>query len=56
MNQSPVTVRFVKIIAIFYNANGQVIGTESTYADPSQLVPGQRAPFEIVVLGGSVPL
>jgi hypothetical protein len=56
MNQSPVTARFVKIIATFYNSNNQVIGTESTYADPSQLAPGQRAPFEIIAFGGSVPM
>ena len=36
LNQAPVTAKFVKIIATFYNANGQVIGTDFTYADPSE--------------------
>ena len=56
LNQAPVTAKFVKIIATFYNANGQVIGTDFTYADPSDLAPGQRAPFDIIVLEGSVPM
>ena len=56
LNQAPVTAKFVKIIATFYNANGQVIGTDFTYADPSDLAPGQRAPFDILVSEGSVPM
>jgi hypothetical protein len=56
LNQAPVTARFVKVIATFYNPYGQVVGTESTYANPSQLGPGQRAPFEMIALGGSMPM
>jgi hypothetical protein len=56
LNQAPVTAKFVKIIATFYNANGQVIGTDFTYADPTDLAPGQRAPFDVIALEGSVPL
>ena len=56
LNQAPVTAKFVKIIATFYNANGQVIGTDFTYADPSDLAPSQRAPFDILVSEGSVPM
>jgi hypothetical protein len=55
-NQAPVTAKFVKVIATFYNANGQVIGTDFTYADPSDLAPSQRAPFDILVSEGSVPM
>ena len=55
-NQASVTVNSVKIIATFYNANGQVIGTDSAYADPSDLAPGQRAPFDINISEGSVPM
>jgi hypothetical protein len=40
----------------FYSASGQVIGTESTYSEPSELAPGQRAPFDILVSEGSVPM
>jgi hypothetical protein len=56
LNQAPMTAEFVKIIATLYNANGQVIGTDFTYADPSDLAPGQRAPFDIILLEGSVPM
>ena len=56
LNQAPVTAKFVKVIATFYNANGQVIGTDFTYADPSDLAPSQRAPFDILVSEGSVPM
>ena len=56
LNQAPVTAKFVKIIATFYNANGQVIGTDFAYADPSDLAPNQRAPFDIIVSEASVPM
>jgi hypothetical protein len=56
LNQAPVTAEFVEIIATFYNAYGQVMGTDFTFADPSDLSPGQRAPFEIIVPEGRMPL
>jgi hypothetical protein len=56
LNQAPVTARFVKIIATFYNAFGQVIGTDFTYADPSNLAPGQMAPFDLIVPEGNVSM
>jgi hypothetical protein len=56
LNQAPVTARFVKIIATFYNAYGQVIGTDFTYTDPSNLAPGQMAPFDLIVPEGNVPM
>ena len=49
LNQSPVTAKFVKIIVTFCNAYNQVIGTDNTYTEPSELSPGQRAPFDILV-------
>jgi hypothetical protein len=56
LNQAPVAARFVKIIATFYDSYGQVIGTDSTYTDPSDLAPGQRAPFNMIVQEESVPI
>jgi hypothetical protein len=55
MNQSPATAHFVKVIVTFYNAYNQVIGTDDTYTQPSDLAPGQRAPFDILVTSGSIP-
>jgi aminoglycoside N3'-acetyltransferase len=56
VNESPVTAKSVQIIATLYNAYSQVIGTEFTYSQPSDLAPGQRAPFDILVLSGGKPL
>jgi hypothetical protein len=56
INQSPVTANSVKIIATFYNAYNQVVGTDYVYAQPSNLAPGQRAPFELIELSGSIPM
>jgi hypothetical protein len=56
LNQAPVTARFVKIIATFYDPYGHVIGSDSTYTDPSDLAPGQRAPFNMIVQEESVPM
>jgi hypothetical protein len=55
INQSPVTAKFVTIIVTFYDGNNQVVGTDSTYTKPSDLAPGQRAPFDILVLSGGKP-
>ena len=38
---------FVKVVATFYDGTGQVIDTDYTYTDPSDLAAGQSAPFEI---------
>ncbi len=40
---------FVKVVATFYDEAGQVIDTDYTYTDPSDLVAGQSAPFELTV-------
>jgi hypothetical protein len=55
INESPVTAKFVKVIVTFYNAYNQVIGTDNTYTEPTDLAQGQRAPFDIFVTSG-VPM
>ena len=48
---------YVKVIATFYNSTGHVVATDFTYSDPSNLSPGQKAPFEILlVYTNRVPL
>jgi hypothetical protein len=42
-------VSFVKIIATFYDVNGDLLGTESTYTDPSDMLPQMKAPFEMTI-------
>jgi hypothetical protein len=46
---------FVKIIATFYDSNNNV-RTDFTYTSPSTLQPGQKAPFDMIVIEGSIPL
>lgn len=46
---------FVKIIATFYDSNNNVVGTDFTYTSPSTLQPGQKAPFDMIVIEGSMP-
>ncbi len=41
---------FVEIIAIMYDANGKIIGTESTFAKLDKVVAGSTSPFEVLVL------
>jgi hypothetical protein len=41
---------YVKVIATFYNSTGHVVGTAFTYSDPSDLSPGQKAPFEVLLI------
>lgn len=55
LNQAPVVARSVMIMATFYDQYGQVIGTDFTYTEPSNLLPGQRAPFNLTVQDGSAP-
>jgi hypothetical protein len=55
INQSPITAKFVKIIATFYNAYNQVVGTDYAYTEPTDLAPSQKAPFDILVTSG-VPM
>jgi hypothetical protein len=51
------TATYVKIAATFYNATGHVVATAFTYSDPSDLSPGQTAPFEVLlVYTNRVPL
>jgi hypothetical protein len=49
VNGGSENTEFVKVIATFYGEAGQVIDTDFTYTDPSDLAAGQSAPFEITV-------
>jgi hypothetical protein len=55
-NESFQTLRFVDVIATFYDANNRIIGTDFDFTNPSAIQPGQRAPFDIVVSEGSIPI
>jgi hypothetical protein len=55
INESFQSLRFVQIIATFYDSNSSVIGTDFTFTTPSTIPPGQRATFDIIVSEGSIP-
>lgn len=45
----------VESLATFYNASGNVVAVSSGYSTPSDLDPGQTAPFEIILLSSRAP-
>jgi len=55
-NNSPSTANFVKVIGTFYDSNDQVVATDFTYTNPSDISSGGTAPFEITLLSASVPI
>jgi len=55
-NNYPSTATFVTIVGTFYNINNQVVGTQFTYANPSGIGSGQKAPFELILSSASVPI
>ena len=55
LNQAQVVAKSVRIMATLYNQYGQIIGTDFGYTEPSDLSPGQWAPFNITVQDDSAP-
>jgi hypothetical protein len=53
-NNGTEPVKFVKVAITFYDGSGNIVGTENTYADPSDLSPGMKAPFKIFLTSDSV--
>ena len=50
INRSGENLRFVEILASFYDGGGQLIATGSTFAEISVIQPGGAAPFRLVTL------
>lgn len=42
-------VQLVQIIATYYDANGEMIGSGTTFALPPALKPNMKAPFELLL-------
>jgi hypothetical protein len=53
-NNSSQTAKFVQVSATLYDSNNKVVGTDFTYTNPSEIEPGQKAPFEITIRPDSV--
>jgi hypothetical protein len=48
-NQGSQKATYVKVSGAFYNSSNTVVAADFTYTDPTDLEPGQTAPFEIIV-------
>ena len=55
INQGNQPANYVKVSASFYDVNNQLVGVENAYTQPSNLQPGESAPFEIAVSRPSLP-
>jgi hypothetical protein len=49
LNKAEEERTFVKISATMYDSQKQVIGTHTTYTDPSAIPPGETSPFEVLI-------
>jgi hypothetical protein len=48
-NNGTRTAKFVQVSATLYDSNNKVIGTDFSFTNPSDIEPGQKAPFEVTV-------
>ena len=55
-NNTPANAQFVQVIGTFYDNNNQVVGTQFTYTNPSDIGAGQKAPFELILTSASIPV
>jgi hypothetical protein len=54
-NNTPDTAEFVQVTGTFYDINNAVVGTQFTYTNPSDIISGGKAPFDLVLTSASVP-
>jgi len=50
LNRGQEPAKFVKVTASLYNPSGQIVDTQLTYTDPSTIMPGMSAPFDLMIL------
>ena len=55
-NNSPTVAKFVKVTGTFYDSNNQVVGTQFTYTNSSDIGAGEKAPFDLTLLSASIPI
>jgi hypothetical protein len=55
-NNYPSTVTFVRIVGTFYDINNQVVGTQFSYANPSDIGSGEKVPFVLILTSASIPI
>ena len=55
-NKSPIVVEYVKVIGTLYDNNNKVVGTSFTFTEPTDLEPGEKAPFDLIIQDASIPV
>jgi hypothetical protein len=55
-NNYPSTTTFVRILGTFYDINNQVVGTQFTYANPSDIGPGEKVPYVLILTSATIPI
>ena len=55
-NDSPSVIRYVIVMATFYDINNQVVGTSSELTMPMAIGSGAKAPFDLTASPGNVPI
>src|SRR5919204_1288397 len=53
-NDLPDVLKYVKVVATFYNSGGRLIDTDFTYIDLDQLKPGEESTFRLIITDESV--
>ena len=43
-------------IGTFYDDNGNVVGTSYTYSNPTDIGPGEKAPFDLILSDSTSPV
>ncbi|MBA3978107.1 MAG: hypothetical protein H0X50_07965, partial [Nitrosopumilus sp.] len=54
LNNGSGTAEFVKVTVSFYDGGGAILGSETTYAYPSTIHPGDKSPFNIFITNNAV--
>ena len=55
-NNSPTNAQFVQVIGTFNDNKNEVVVTQFTYTNPSDIGSGQEAPFDLTLLSASIPI
>lgn len=55
-NGTPESVTYVKATATFYDKNNNVVATDYSFTSPSDLGPGDKALFKIILTSTSIPV
>ena len=55
-NNNPTVAQYVEIIGTFYDSNNQVVATDFTYTNPTDIGSGQKAPFDLTLTSASIPV